>query len=78
MADIIIMNAKTEKKKVENVINKIKQMGFDVNISKGAEKIVIGIIGDTRGISDETFKLMPGVIEVINLQVVNFILKTQL
>lgn len=67
MADIIIMDSSATKKQIDNVIKKIKSLGFRVNLSKGAEKTIIGIIGDTRGISDEVFKLLPGVAEVISI-----------
>jgi len=67
MADLIIMSAEATQEEINKVIEKIKGMGFDVHISKGAEKTIIGIIGDTRGISDEVFKIMPGVAEVISI-----------
>ena len=67
MADIIIMSSSATKRQIDNVIKKVKGLGFDVHISKGAEKTIIGIIGDTRGISDETFKMLPGVGEVISI-----------
>ncbi|MCM8776715.1 MAG: 3-deoxy-7-phosphoheptulonate synthase [Candidatus Omnitrophica bacterium] len=67
MADILIMSSSATKKQIDNVIKKVKNLGFNVHISKGAEKTIIGIIGDTRGISDETFKILPGVAEVISI-----------
>jgi len=67
MADIIVMSGKSTDEELSKVIDKIKSIGFDVNISKGKEKILIGIIGDTRGISDEIFRMMPGVIDVITI-----------
>lgn len=67
MADIIIMGSSATKKQVNAVIRKVKNYGFDVNLSKGAEKTIIGIIGDTRTISDEVFKILPGVAEVISI-----------
>ncbi|MCX8082241.1 MAG: 3-deoxy-7-phosphoheptulonate synthase [bacterium] len=67
MADIIIMSSSATKKQIDNVVKRIKSLGFNVNISKGAEKTIIGIIGDTRGISDEVFKILPGVGEVISI-----------
>jgi 3-deoxy-7-phosphoheptulonate synthase len=36
-------------------------------VSKGEERTIIGIIGDTRGLSDETFRILPGVSEVISI-----------
>ena len=67
MADLIIMSSKATEEEVNRVVEKIKSFGFGVNISRGEEKTIIGIIGDTRGLSDETFKLLPGVVEVISI-----------
>jgi len=67
MADLIIMSAKATKEDVNKVVDKIKSFGFDVNISIGSEKTLIGLIGDTRGISDEVFRIMPEVLEVISI-----------
>ncbi len=67
MADIVIMSSSATQKQTGAVIKKIKKMGFDINLSKGAEKTIIGIIGDTRGISDEVFRIMPGVGQVISI-----------
>ena len=67
MADLIIMSSEATQEEVDKVIEKIKGMGFGVHISKGTEKTIIGIIGDTRGISDEVFKIMPGVADVISI-----------
>ncbi|MCD6220770.1 3-deoxy-7-phosphoheptulonate synthase [bacterium] len=67
MADLIIMSSEATQEEIDKVIEKIKGMGFGVHISKGTEKTIIGIIGDTRGISDEVFKIMPGVADVISI-----------
>ena len=67
MADLIIMSSKATEEEVNRVVEKIKSFGFGVNISRGEEKTIIGIIGDTRGLSDEIFKLLPGVVEVISI-----------
>ena len=67
MADLIIMSSKASEAEVEGVVSRVRQLGFDVHISRGQEKTLIGLIGDTRGISDEVFRLMPGVLEVITI-----------
>jgi len=67
MADIIIMSASATEKQIKTVVKKVKALGFNINLSKGAEKTVIGIIGDTRGVSDEVFKILPGVGQVISI-----------
>ncbi len=67
MADIIIMSPAATKKEIDTVIKKIKSHGFDINYSKGTEKTIIGLIGDTRGVPDEVFKVLPGVANVISI-----------
>ncbi|MGC8805685.1 MAG: 3-deoxy-7-phosphoheptulonate synthase, partial [Candidatus Ratteibacteria bacterium] len=67
MADLIIMAGNSSDEEISAVIEKIKSLGFGINLSKGKEKIIIGIIGDTRRLSEEVFLSFPGVIEVINI-----------
>ncbi len=67
MADIIIMSPTATKKDLNRVIKKVKSYGFDINLSKGAEKTIIGLIGDTREVPDEVFKILPGVSNVISI-----------
>ncbi|HOK79298.1 MAG TPA: 3-deoxy-7-phosphoheptulonate synthase [bacterium] len=67
MADLIIMAGNSSDEEISAVIEKVKSLGFGINLSKGKEKIIIGIIGDTRGLSEEIFLSFPGVIEVINI-----------
>ncbi|MCM8757138.1 MAG: 3-deoxy-7-phosphoheptulonate synthase [Candidatus Omnitrophica bacterium] len=67
MADLIIMSAQATEAEVQKVVSRVKQLGFNVHVSRGEEKTLIGLIGDTRGISDEVFRMLPGVLEVITI-----------
>jgi len=67
MADLIIMNKTATEEDVKRVVEKIEKLGFKAHVSKGEERIIIGIIGDTRELSEETFRLLPGVSEVISI-----------
>ncbi len=67
MADIIIMGSSATEKEIDAVVERVRTLGFEVNLSRGAEKTIIGIIGDTRGVSDEVFKIIPGVSKVISV-----------
>ncbi|MCM8772834.1 MAG: 3-deoxy-7-phosphoheptulonate synthase [Candidatus Omnitrophica bacterium] len=67
MADLIIMRRDATEEEIKKVVEKIEKLGFKAHISKGTERTIIGIIGDTRGISDETFRILPGVSEVISI-----------
>jgi len=67
MADLVVMSASATDEEVERVVARITRMGFDVHLSRGREKTLIGIIGDTRQVNDEIFATMPGVLEVISI-----------
>jgi 3-deoxy-7-phosphoheptulonate synthase len=67
MADLIIMRNDATEEDIKRVVEKIEKLGFKAHVSKGEERTIIGIIGDTRGLSDETFRILPGVSEVISI-----------
>jgi 3-deoxy-7-phosphoheptulonate synthase len=61
------MDGRSTEEQVTAVIDKVNSLGFDTHISRGKEKILIGIIGDTRQVSEEAFISFPGVLEVISI-----------
>jgi 3-deoxy-7-phosphoheptulonate synthase len=67
MADLIIMKKDAADEEIKRVVEKIEKLGFKAHVSKGEERTIIGIIGDTRELSDEVFRLLPGVSEVISI-----------
>ncbi len=67
MVDIIIMKKEASDENIESVVKKVKNFGFDVIVARGTEKTIIGIIGDTRELSEENFIPMPGVVETIGI-----------
>lgn len=67
MADLIIMRPDASEENIKKVVEKIENLGFQAHISKGTERTIIGIIGDTRVISDEVFRILPGVEDVISI-----------
>jgi 3-deoxy-7-phosphoheptulonate synthase len=67
MADLIIMKKDATDEEIKMVVEKIEKLGFKAHVSKGEERTIIGIIGDTRELSDEVFRLLPGVSEVISI-----------
>jgi 3-deoxy-7-phosphoheptulonate synthase len=62
--DIIVLKQGTSKKDLRYIVKKLEKKGFNANISKGTERTVIGVIGDTSKITDEesrSFETLPGV-----------------
>ena len=44
---IIVMKPSATKEDIDKVIAKVKQNGLDINLSKGAETPIVGVIGNT-------------------------------
>jgi 3-deoxy-7-phosphoheptulonate synthase len=62
--DIIVLKPGATGREIRHIIKKLESKGFKANISKGTERTVIGVIGDTSKITEEessAFESMPGV-----------------
>lgn len=62
--DIIVLKSGVTNKELRYIVKKLESKGFKANISKGTERTVIGVIGDTSKITEEessAFESMSGV-----------------
>lgn len=62
--DIIVLRPKSSAKELRYIVKKLEGKGFRANISKGTERTLIGVIGDTSKITEDesnAFAAMPGV-----------------
>jgi 3-deoxy-7-phosphoheptulonate synthase len=59
------MKTEATAKETTEVIKFIERLGFKPHVSEGAEKTIIGVIGDDRYVSKESLKDLPGVEEVV-------------
>ncbi len=62
--DIIVLKPKVTAKELRHIVKRLENMGFKANISKGTERTVIGVIGDTSKITEDegnAFASMAGV-----------------
>ncbi len=65
--DIIVLRPGVTAKELRHIVKKLESKGFKANISKGTQRTVIGVIGDTSKITEEesnAFEAMPGVEKV--------------
>lgn len=62
---IVVMNQGADKKDVESVINKLEKSGFQVHLSEGVERTIIGAIGDKTRLGTLALEAMPGVEKVV-------------
>ncbi len=62
--DIIVLRPGVTAREIRHIVKKLEDMGFKANVSKGTERTVIGVIGDTSKITEDeanAFGAMPGV-----------------
>jgi 3-deoxy-7-phosphoheptulonate synthase len=64
---IIVMTRDATAEQIAGVEKKIRDCGLDVNISRGAERTVIGAIGDERKFAAEMFESLPGVEQALRV-----------
>lgn len=65
---LIVMKANAKEEQIENVINLVKQFGFEVHQSTGKTNTIIGVVGEQTSMVDpRVFELLEGVREVIKI-----------
>lgn len=62
---IVVMKAGASQKDIEQVVERIEQLGLKAHLSTGVERTIIGLIGDERLIKREQLSLLPHVENVI-------------
>lgn len=58
---ILTLKAGVSKKEIDQIIRKIKDLGFSPSISKGTERVVIGVIGDNAIVHKDKFETLDSV-----------------
>jgi len=68
--DIIVLRPSATEDELRRIVKKLEGRGLRANISKGTERTVIGVIGDTSKIAEEeenAIRVMPGVEDVMRI-----------
>ncbi|MEC4675624.1 MAG: 3-deoxy-7-phosphoheptulonate synthase [Nitrospirota bacterium] len=68
--DIIVLRQDAAEEEIRHVIKKLESRGLKANISKGTERIVVGVIGDTAKVTEEeedAFRAIPAVESVVRI-----------
>ena len=58
---IIVMRAGASREEIDNVVVRVERDGFKAHLSAGAERTIIGLIGDDRPLDKQLFEVLPGV-----------------
>ncbi|MDL2280575.1 3-deoxy-7-phosphoheptulonate synthase [Selenomonadales bacterium OttesenSCG-928-I06] len=64
---LIIMSKTAKQSQIENIINRIEELGLKVHVSKGDVKTIIGVIGSERIITQIPLEAMHGVEKTISI-----------
>lgn len=63
---IIVLKSGATQQEIDEVVRRLKRLGFGVHISQGVERTIIGAIGDERGVNlEEKIGVLPFVERVI-------------
>jgi len=62
---IVVMSRQAGETEIENVIKRLKGLGFDIHLSRGVERTIIGAIGDRKAVAAEDLEAMDGVEKVV-------------
>ena len=65
MEMIIVVKPEATQQEVDHIIEKVKSFGLSVHISKGAERTIIGAIGDEDILRNQPLEALPGVEKVL-------------
>lgn len=64
---MVIMRASASESQIANVVAYVEKNGLNAHLSRGAERTIIGVVGDIRRVSNEAFELMDGVDSVMRI-----------
>lgn len=62
---IVVMNHRAGDDEVEAIMVKLERLGFQIHLSRGVERTIIGAIGDKTRIGETGIEAMPGVEKVV-------------
>jgi len=68
--DIIVLKPKIKKEEINRIVKKLKSWGLRANLSKGTERTIIGVIGDTSKITEDeenSIRSIAGVEDVMRI-----------
>lgn len=68
--DIIVLRPDVSEEQIERIVKKLEAKGLKPHVSKGTERTIIGVIGDTSKITEDeenAIRAIPGVEDVVRI-----------
>lgn len=64
---LIIMKKSADESALDHVKEFLINKNFDIHQSTGANRIIIGVIGNTEALDAQELEVMPGVLQVVRI-----------
>ncbi|MBJ6723806.1 hypothetical protein [Geomesophilobacter sediminis] len=64
---LIVMRKNSDDGVQEKVKAYLIEKGFDIHQSTGANRVIIGVIGDTENLAEAEIQALPGVLQVVRI-----------
>jgi Na+/H+-translocating membrane pyrophosphatase len=64
---LIVMRKEADAGAQDNIKAYLIERGFDIHQSTGANRVIIGVIGDTESIPEKDIAAFPGVLQVVRI-----------
>ena len=58
---IIITEPGATEEQIEEIVARVREFGFDAQISRGGARVIVGVIGPEESLSEECLEDLPGV-----------------
>ncbi len=65
---LIIMKKHAEETALDSIKEYLITRDFDIHQSTGANRTIIGVIGNTDNLNDQEIEIMPGVSQVVRIR----------
>ena len=64
---LVVMSKSADENQLQQVKQYLVDRDFDFHQSTGANRIILGVIGETANIDQESLRQLPGVLEVFKI-----------
>lgn len=62
---IVVMDRGASDRQIDEVIRRLKEFGFDIHLSRGVERTIIGAIGEKKSLAVSSVEVMDGVEKIV-------------
>lgn len=64
---LIVMRKGADTEAQDGIKGYLIDRGFDIHQSTGADRVIIGVIGDTETLAESEIQSLPGVLQVVRI-----------